>query len=867
MRIRQRIVNPQTEQSHGNHSLSILVEWANGQDRWIRKLVEHVITSKGPLTEESVIILSEIYLLENGLAQGELPNLKHLSTPKASVATSTDLRLTSLEHVENVNALAPSQVIEFHPKLTICFGENASGKTGYVRILKQAAATRPAQAILPNIHSDCTATEPRAQIKIKLDGEERLIDWQGEHRVEPLTRVTVFDNPTAVVHLSEDLTYSYTPADLALFPLVADGIDRVQSKLEVFGRERRPSVNPFVDRFVEGTDLHAKIKGLGPSTDLQDLQGLAQVSDSEEADLQSLPEVIVGLNSASVQAQITLAAQEQAVLAEVISIGDAVVDFDSDAYMNSSSNLRAARADRERASKQELSGENIPGILGHTWQVFVEAAENYIRDVDLDPYPVSHAPCVYCRQPLDHPAVELIQKYRDYSNAAFRKAVEQSRERMRLLSESLVALPLDETERTLGRLMESQQETPVRQSSHASAMDVIRYARSLQDAVSSEQDRLPEHRGIFVAVAKVRTAFESIRANLADLRKEGIERERALRENQRRLSHLEARLVLRGAMPKIREYVLSAQWSERLALCLQNFPDIKRSLTNTAKRASYEVMNKPFEELFRDECRALRAPTVKLNFPGREGQSRRQKLVTKDHDLQDILSEGEQKVIALADFLAESTLNPDCSPIVLDDPVTSLDHRRLQYVVDRLAEMSGNRQVIVFTHDIWFAAGLLSRFEQKPNECAFYDVTVEDERIGLITPGSHPRTDTFNNRRARMERVIEQAANETGAERESLVEKGYEILRGTCEVVVEKDLLKGVTERYRPNVRMTVLNQIRADRLPDAVQQVTHIFETCCRIISSHSQPLAILGVRPTLDNLKADWETLKIVRKEYLQP
>ena len=42
---------------------------------------------------------------------------------------------------------------------------------------------------------------------------------------------------------------------------------------------------------------------------------------------------------------------------------------------------------------------------------------------------------------------------------------------------------------------------------------------------------------------------------------------------------------------------------------------------------------------------------------------------------------------------------------------------------------------------------------------------------------------------------------------------------GACEIVVEKDLLKGVTERYRPNIRMTVLRQISADRLPDAIQK------------------------------------------------
>ena len=216
-------------------------------------------------------------------------------------------------------------------------------------------------------------------------------------------------------------------------------------------------------------------------------------------------------------------------------------------------------------------------------------------------------------------------------------------------------------------------------------------------------------------------------------------------------------------------------------------------------------------------------------------------------------------------FSPEVTLSPDRSPIVLDDPVTSLDHQRLQYVVDRLVVLSLDRQVIVFTHDIWFAAELLGRFEDERKECTFYDVRVEDGRFGILERGVHPRTDTFADRERRLKRIAQQAEAATGSEREYLVEQGYEQLRGACEIVVEKDLLKGVTERFRPNVRMTVLGQINADRLAVATGRIVPIFEKCCRIIPSHSQPLVTRGVRPTLDELKEDWQLLQDARREYL--
>jgi wobble nucleotide-excising tRNase len=66
------------------------------------------------------------------------------------------------------------------------------------------------------------------------------------------------------------------------------------------------------------------------------------------------------------------------------------------------------------------------------------------------------------------------------------------------------------------------------------------------------------------------------------------------------------------------------------------------------------------------------------------------------------LSEGEQRALALAGFLTEVALTDGSGPIVVDDPVSSLDRDRSAQVADRLAEEAMQRQVVVFTHDIIF---------------------------------------------------------------------------------------------------------------------------------------------------------------------
>ena len=133
---------------------------------------------------------------------------------------------------------------------------------------------------------------------------------------------------------------------------------------------------------------------------------------------------------------------------------------------------------------------------------------------------------------------------------------------------------------------------------------------------------------------------------------------------------------------------------------------------------------------------------MKLQFPGREAAAARRKSLTAAHKLSDILSEGEQKVIALADFLAEAVIRRSSAPIIFDDPVTSLDYKRLDYIVDRLVSLSEDHQVIVFTHNIWFATALLAKFENSVADCSYYDISEAQGTTGIVTPGNHPRWDT-----------------------------------------------------------------------------------------------------------------------------
>lgn len=60
------------------------------------------------------------------------------------------------------------------------------------------------------------------------------------------------------------------------------------------------------------------------------------------------------------------------------------------------------------------------------------------------------------------------------------------------------------------------------------------------------------------------------------------------------------------------------------------------------------------------------------------------------------------------------------------------------------------------------------------------------------------------------------------------------------------------------------LSKIKVAALPDSFSTINKVFEDACRYTDGHSQPLATLAVAPTLDGLKADWQTLQGCKKAH---
>jgi hypothetical protein len=137
-----------------------------------------------------------------------------------------------------------------------------------------------------------------------------------------------------------------------------------------------------------------------------------------------------------------------------------------------------------------------------------------------------------------------------------------------------------------------------------------------------------------------------------------------------------------------------------------------------------------------------------------------------------------------------------------------MDYRRIHEVCDRVIALAADHQIIVFTHNIWFAAQL--RKADKKN-WKYYDVRLEGGDARLVTAASHPRVDTIAQVSGRVSKMIEAAEKQQGEVRAALVERGAKNSGGLCEIVVEHEMFKGVVQRYAPNVMLTKLDKINID--------------------------------------------------------
>jgi hypothetical protein len=235
---------PKKETSAGDNSpqavaldpREILAAWANEQDEWVRAIIRRVLSSGRALPEDDLDAVYSLFRQEKGVDERTLPEETLLAVDLAEEDAELPLVVAKLSEVTGVNAIVPGSVIELHAGITILYGENGTGKTGYSRVFKALAGSRTADTILGNIAVEEEVAQT-AKVEYVLGPNAKVLEWAGEQGVAPFTRMSIFDSPAVNFHVDEDLEYVYVPTVLSLFNYVNTALGGVHNRIDEAIRE------------------------------------------------------------------------------------------------------------------------------------------------------------------------------------------------------------------------------------------------------------------------------------------------------------------------------------------------------------------------------------------------------------------------------------------------------------------------------------------------------------------------------------------------------------------------------------------------------------------------------------------------------
>ena len=254
---------------------------------------------------------------------------------------------------------------------------------------------------------------------------------------------------------------------------------------------------------------------------------------------------------------------------------------------------------------------------------------------------------------------------------------------------------------------------------------------------------------------------------------------------------------------------------------------------------------------FEEECHKLNANySIDIVSRGSSGQTIK-KLQIKGVAPGKVLSEGEQRAIAIANFLTEVHLDVKNIGIVLDDPVCSLDHKRRSLIVNRLLDEAKVRQVVVFTHEITFFMELKTEAERIG--VSFIQTTIrnifgEPGEISSLIPWQgmsvKDRIGKLKNDLQSITKIYKSGDTDSYYYK---AKEWCELLRESWERAVEEILFNDAIQRYNPCVQTKRLQKARftQDLYMELERGMTECSAWC------HDQARAINGTIPTAEDLK----------------
>lgn len=717
-----------------------IVEWSTSRPSWQRGVLRRVAIGQA-LSEKDYdqivdALVGSTEVVEASFGLEQLPEVS---------AGDPAVRLVSIAHPEHVNALESDTPLTFEATgLTIIYGDNASGKSGYARLLKRIARARHQEEILSNVFRDTTLAKPKAALTVMVGGDERSLTWP-ESTPPELQRMLFYDQACGNAYVATESDFPYRPSVL----FVMDGLiracvairNRIDAKFEENARSAKTVAT--VDEGVKETEVGKYLSSLSGNSSLQALDDLlAKLDLSKETidDLKIEEARLLGADTTNEKKKlIRKAAKLDSLKSHLESLESMLSDNAITALQEERNRLKALEEAADVLAKT-FKSEPLPGVGSSSWKELWESARRFSQ---TDAYPGSAFPlvtgdarCVLCQQPLDEKeARERLSRFerfvQDDTQTRLRNARTSSDELVARLTKlnttsEAVDAHLKDLEVDQAELIREVRELLAK---YESAREVI--ADIFPGAIP-----LPRF-GLTAAETNSRLETAAVAARTSA---EGLSNPEVVRERLNAVTTRRKELELLQNVKEQRKIIVGEirRLKEREVLEMAKSAAATGPITKKVLELSEDNITEVVRDTFTRETDRLNLERVTMaKTRGDRGALLHQpKLVgaRQNVTLPRVFSEGERTALGLAAFFTEAQVDASKSALILDDPVNSLDHIRRGLVAARLAALAETHQVAVFTHDVSFVADL--KREAKGLGVALGERSVTRGRGGERKPGT-----------------------------------------------------------------------------------------------------------------------------------
>jgi len=863
-----------------------LLAWSNHGSRhnWQRDALRRLAVT-GDLTNHDLTVLRRVIERDVGIVDNIPEVIAPLATEHLTSATTEGPRtiLGSIGPVRGIDRLASDQPPVKFPKegLGIVYGANGSGKSGYCRIFKQLCGSPGPRNLKGNVYEAASTAPKEVEVMFCVDDaslQKTQVTWQeGSKPPEQLSRMTVFDSDRARVYVDKNRKIEFLPYELDLLNKLVLAARALGSSFDVRESELERAIRaPLSGAYRQGTvvaDAVARVSS-GLSADLlpseEELTALAYWDENKEAELQRLGAEI-GEDPAILHRRYKATKQALENLETALSSAIDLLDVDGmDALVAAHDEMRIRATASDAAARGLGAGQPIAEIGSFAWQRMLSYAREFAAETfpdHDDPKLITSDTCVLCQQRLSPDASDRLSKFDSYvsGRAASDSAVATAAYKARV--GRIAALQIQSASQVEEALavfagMDKQCNALAGQITRTFVALAVRL-----DAIKAMTDS-----GIFNEITrfetldpelseKIAASVESLRERISALEAGQINTDHANSLMLARSQLIDAKLLhdnLPAVVTRLRQLVERLKVGEARRQCAS--AGIGKQLTTRRRK----LLTEDLGQRLKDELKSLKLyhHNIDLSDKSAKGDSIVEIGLTAEQNVRnnsEVLSEGEQRVLALSCFLAELKEDDTRHGIVVDDPVSSLDHARMDAVAKRLvAEAATGRQVIIFTHNIVFHNMIETEARIARQPChTEWMASIGREKFGVIDPSNKPP----HNKKtpARIDEIKVAIADlskinydpERSDEFRTPVTAIYTRMRESWERVVEEIIFNGAIERFSPEIKTQSLKAASFDPETD----YDEIYEGMkrCSHFSGHDRADHLPDGLPDLTAIRAD--------------